>query len=143
MEKVFERLKKNKPDLEFKDVLYCCEPMLHQMNDYMHVVNKTIEDAESVNRMIETKDMDIHQMKKQNEKFLMEFGEKTSWKKYESMLAKERLINKRLFESHKETMGTDKIIKEGLENTYKDYSKGNGIGGINEFLKGASKRQMF
>ena len=81
-------------------------------------------------------------MRKENDKFLAQFGEKTSWQKYEAQLAKERLINKRLFESHKTSMGTNDIIKEGLENTYKDYSKGNGMLGMNEFLRAGTRKQM-
>ena len=52
------------------------------------------------------------------------------------------MINKRLFESHKVSMETNSIIKEGLENTYKDYSKANGMLGMNEFLRGTQRKLL-
>ena len=48
--------------------------------------------------MLDAKDLDIAKLKKENEKFLSINGEKESWKKYEEMLGKERLMNKILFE---------------------------------------------
>ena len=83
MQKVFERLNEKKPGLKYKDAIYCCEPLNALMNDYMEVVDKTIDESDSLARMIDSKDLDIAQMKKQNEKFLAEFGEKTSWQTYE------------------------------------------------------------
>ena len=59
MDKVFARLKEQKPELEIKDAMYCSEPLIQTMNDYMDIVDKTIEESESLSRMIDSKDLDI------------------------------------------------------------------------------------
>ena len=64
----------------------------------MTVIEKANEDNELIQRMLETKELDISKLKKENEKFLSNNSEKESWMKYEELLGKERVINKRLFE---------------------------------------------
>ena len=88
------------------------------MSEYMTAIEKTIDETDGLARMIDSKDLDIAQMKKQNQKFLEEFGEKTSWKKYEELLGKERVTNKRLFGELSETRPELAVMKEAVQNTY-------------------------
>ena len=113
------------------------------MGEYMTVVRKTLEEAESLDRMIDAKDLDIVQLKKANEKFLAVNSEKTSWKKYEELLGKERVVNERLFLDLQQYKSDVAVMQEGLKNTYKDYNKGNGILGHNEFLKSGGTKLNF
>ena len=82
----------------FGDAIYCCEPLQELVGEYNTFIEKTEADNEGVTRMLDAKDLDIAKLKKENEKFLSINGEKESWKKYEEMLGKERLMNKILFE---------------------------------------------
>lgn len=56
----------------------------------------------------------------ENDKFLSLSRGKTEWREYEMLLAKERIVNRRLMSMLAEK-SNEQILKEGRKNTYQEW----------------------
>ena len=115
---------------------YCCDPFQELIAEYMQFIHHNIEENEAVSRMLDTKDLDIAKLKQENAKFLQLQAQESAWKKYEQLLAVERINNRKLFEKLAKTRPELEVMQKGSENAYQEYVKGssNFGAGHNEFL---------
>ena len=67
--------------------------------------------------MLEAKQLDINKLLLENEKFTKVMEKDMMWQQYEEMLAKERIINRRLLSMFAEK-SNEEIVTEGKKNTY-------------------------
>lgn len=69
---------------------------------------------------MEAKSLDIAKLAAENEKFLEVNSTDKSWQAYELLLAKERIVNRRLMAMFAD-MSREELVKEGRKNTYSDW----------------------
>lgn len=101
-------------------VKYCCEPMLMMLEQQNKLVEESRNEIENLQRIMEIKALDIAKLAAENEKFLEINRTDKSWQAYEQLLAKERVVNRRLMAMFA-TMSREELVREGRKNTYSDW----------------------
>ena len=104
--------------------------MQELVDQYSKLVDDSQYEINGLHRMLDTKKLDISQLKKETNKFLGGAGDKTSWQAYESLLANERTANERLQEELMRKVTIEKLLIDGKESTYADYFAQNSIFGL-------------
>ena len=81
---------------ESYNLKYCVFPCLDIIGQYVKIVEDSQKEIDGIHRMIESKKLDKTKLVQENNKSLVIFGNKKSLQQYETCLANERIINKRV-----------------------------------------------
>ena len=77
-------------------------------------------EIDGLHRILESKQLDIAKLSSENDKFMQLNGGNRMWKEYELLLARERIVNRRLLAMFAEK-NNDDLLKEGRMNTYQEW----------------------
>ena len=115
------------PHASEENIEYVAEPYMGLMEKYSGIVDESRVEIDGLNKVLETQNMEIAKLSKENEKYLMLTGvgqAKRTWAAYEDLLGTERIVNRK-FISMMADQSKDRLVKAGRKDTYRDYLAAN------------------
>ena len=110
------------------NINYIAEPYFGLIDKYAGLVDESRVEIDSLNQVLESKNMDIATLSSENEKYMMLAGmgsvSKRNWDQFEDLLGSERIVNRK-FVSMVAEQSKKKLIKAGRTDTYRAYLASN------------------
>lgn len=102
------------------NIKYCSEPMIQLLEQQSKLVEESRNEIDGLQKILESKQLDIAKLSSENDKFMQLNGGNRMWKEYELLLARERIVNRRLLAMFADK-NNDDLLKEGRVNTYQEW----------------------
>ena len=103
-----------------EDVKYCTEPLIQLLEQQSKLVEDSRVEIDGLQKILDSKQLDIAKLSNENDKFMQLSQGKKAWREYELLLAKERIVNRRLMAMLAER-DNEELLKEGRKNTYQEW----------------------